>query len=139
MIYPCKYQAYGCTESLNCDTIVGHRAKCRYRVQVCPAAKPDIGRFSWTGSYNDFKGHLKEDHLRKCDEYHGPKLYHFPLASFQYVFFFIFAYSEIFCSLCLQKDKILSAVLLYVGPTENASKFKYKFRFLIKMIQKVLQ
>jgi len=63
--YPCKYQAYGCTESLNCDTIVGHQAKCRYRLQVCPAAKPEIGR-SWTGSYDDFKGHVKEDHLSKC-------------------------------------------------------------------------
>ena len=29
--YTCKYQAYGCTESLNCDTIVGHQVKCWYR------------------------------------------------------------------------------------------------------------
>jgi len=62
--YPCKYQAYRYMECFNCDMIVGHQAKCRYCLQVCPAAKLEIGRCSWTGSY-DFKGHLKEDNLSK--------------------------------------------------------------------------
>ena len=55
---PCKYRAYGCTEILNCDAIVGHQAKCRYSPQVCPAAELATGNCSWTGSYSVIKGHF---------------------------------------------------------------------------------
>ena len=45
-------------------------------------------------------------------------------------FRFMFAYSEIFFSLFLTKNSIFYAVLLYVGPSENAAKYKYKVEFV---------
>jgi len=47
-------------------------------------------------------------------------------------FRFIFAYNEIFISLFLTKNSIFYAVLLYVGPSENAAKYKYKVEFVNK-------
>ena len=38
----------------------------------------------------------------------------------------VFAYNEVFYRTFLQKDNILYAVLQYIGPTENAPKYKYK-------------
>ena len=45
-------------------------------------------------------------------------------------FRFIFAYNEIFVSLFLTIKGIFYAVLLYVGPAENAAKYKYKVKFV---------
>jgi hypothetical protein len=45
---------------------------------------------------------------------------------------FIFALNEIFCSLFEEKNKIFYAAVLYVGPAENAAKYKYKMVFLDK-------
>jgi len=44
----------------------------------------------------------------------------------------MFAYSEIFFSLFLTKNSIFYAVLLYVGPSENAAKYKHKVEFVNK-------
>ena len=67
-MYPCKCRSYGCTDFFNPDKIVGHQATCRYSPQICPIAKLAIGNCSWTGSYNDIKGHLQENHLEGCYE-----------------------------------------------------------------------
>jgi len=47
-------------------------------------------------------------------------------------FRFIFAYNEIFCSLFLGESSTFYAVLLYVGPSENAAKYKYRVEFVNK-------
>jgi len=132
MMYPCKYRSNGCTETFNHDKNVGHQASCRYSPRVCPVAKLAIGNCSWTGSYNDMKGHLQENHLQVCCEYvEGDFKYIYKFSGMKY-FRFIFAYNEIFCSLFLEKDDIFYAVLLYVGPSENAAKYKYKMEFVNK-------
>jgi hypothetical protein len=64
--YPCKYWSYGYTEIFDHDKIAGHQAKCWYSLQVCPFAKLANGNCSWTGSYDDIRGHLKEIHPEKC-------------------------------------------------------------------------
>jgi len=132
VMYPCKYRSYGCTETFNHDKIVGHQATCRYSPQVCPVAKLAIGNCSWTGSYNDIKGHLQENHLEECCEYvEGDFKYVYEFSDMKY-FRFIFAYNEIFCSLFLERNDIFYAVLLYVGPSENAAKYKYRVEFVNK-------
>jgi len=132
VMYPCKYRSYGCTETFNHDKTVGHQATCRYSPQKCPVAKLAIGNCSWTGSYNDIKGHLQENHLEGCCEHvEGDFKYIYKFCCMKF-FRFIFAYNEIFCSLFLGKRSIFYAVLLYVGPSENAAKYKYKVEFVNK-------
>ena len=46
------------------------------------------------------------------------------------LFCFIFAYNEVFVSLFQEKDNIFYAVLRYVGPAENAAKYKYRVEFV---------
>ena len=131
VMYPCKYRSHGCTETFNHDKIVGHQETCRYIPQVCPVAKLAIGKCSWTGSYNDIKGHLKENHLEKCCEYvEGDFKFIYKLTFDLKDFCFIFAYNEIFFSLFQLIDRMFYAVLLYVGPAENAAKYKYKVEFV---------
>jgi len=130
VMYPCKYRSYGCTETFNHDKIAGHQATCRYSPQVCPVAKLAIGNCSWTGSYSDIKGHLQENHPEVCCEYVEGDFKYIYQFSYMKFFRFIFAYNEIFFSLFLTKNSIFYAVLLYVGPSENAAKYKYKVEFV---------
>jgi len=69
VMYPCKYRSYGCTEIFEFDKIAGHQVTCRYIPQICPVAKLAIRKCSWSGSYEDMKVHLKENHLEECWEY----------------------------------------------------------------------
>ena len=133
VMYPCKYRFYGCTEIFNHDQIAGHQVTCRYIPQVCPVAKLAIGKCSWTGSYDGVKGHLQENHLEVCCEYVGDefKFIH-KLSNYTKIFCFIFAYNEVFFSLFPGENDIFYTVLLYVGPSENAAKFKYKVEFVNK-------
>jgi hypothetical protein len=70
---------------------------------------------------------LKENNLEECCEYvEGDFKFLHGLNYYMQRFCFIFAYNEIFISLFLEKDNIFYAVLLYVGPSEYAGKYKYK-------------
>jgi hypothetical protein len=132
VMYPCKYRSYGCTETFKHYKIVGHQATCRYSPQVCPVAKLAIGKCSWTGIYSDIKGHLQENHLEECCEYVEDDFKYIYEFSDMKFFRFIFAYNETFCSLFLEECYIFYAVLQYVGPSENAAKYKYKVEFVNK-------
>jgi hypothetical protein len=111
--------------------IGGHQAKCLHIPQQCPVAKLAYGNCSWTGSYNDIKGHVKENHLELCCEYvEGDFKFLYGLNSGIKIFSFIFAYNEIFFSLFQETNDTFYAVVLYVGPVGNAAKYKYKVEFI---------
>jgi E3 ubiquitin-protein ligase SIAH1 len=129
--YPCKYRSYGCTELFNHDTVGKHQKICLHIPQNCPVAKLAFGKCSWTGSYSDIKGHLKENHAEVCCEYvEGDFKFLYSLTKHMEIFCFIFAYNEIFFSLFQVKHDIFYAVVLYVGPVGNAAKYKYKVEFV---------
>jgi hypothetical protein len=87
----------------------------------------------WTGSYNDIKGHLKEKHLEKCWEYvEGGTQFLCRLTDLVGFSAFIFAHSEIFFPSFLENNNIFNVVVRYIGPAENATKFKYKMEFVNK-------
>ena len=131
VMYPCKYRSYGCKETFNYDKIAGHQASCLYTPQVCPVAKLAIGTCSWTGNYKDIKAHLKENHFEGCCEYvEGDVKFIYNLTGGLDLFCFIFAYNEVFFSLFEERDNIFYAVVLYVGPAENAAKYKYRVEFI---------
>jgi hypothetical protein len=88
---------------------------------------------SWTGSYRDIKGHVKEEHRKACCEYiEGDFKFLYGLKTQTKFLCFIFAYNEIFFSFFEEKDDIFYAVVLYVGTAENAAKYKYKVEFVNK-------
>ena len=131
--YPCKYRDYGCTEVYKHDTIDDHQAKCQYIQQKCPAAELASGTCSWTGLHSDMKGHLKENHPGHCREYvEGDFKFNHKLTTNKNWFCFIFAYNEIFFSSFRVGKNIFYAVLRYVGPAENAAKYKYRVEFINK-------
>jgi hypothetical protein len=85
----------------------------------------------WTGSYNDIKEHVKENHLAACYEYvEGDFKFLYGLDTGMKFFCFILAYNEIFLSIFEEKDNIFYAAVLYVGRAENAAKYKYKVEFV---------
>jgi hypothetical protein len=100
---------------------------------VCPVAKLAFGKCRWTGSYKDIKGHLQKNHLEECCEYvEGDFKFIYKSSSCLKCFCFIFAYNEIFFSLFKEQFGIFYAAVLYVGPRENAAKYKYKVEFVNK-------
>jgi hypothetical protein len=129
--YPCTYRKYGCKEILSHDMIVEHEEKCWYSPQICPVAKLASGSCSCTGSYDDIKGHLKEKHSADCYEYAETDLGRWleKFSTTKRYWRFVFAYNEVFFRLFEAKDEVFYAVLQYIGPPENAAKYKYKVKF----------
>jgi hypothetical protein len=118
-------------EICNYDQIVGHQAKCRYRPQLCPAAKLEVENCDWTACYKDIKGHLKQNHLQKCIEYvEGGVHVLYSIDDPMRFYRFIFAHNEIFCISILNKNCMIHVTVLCIGHPENAAEFKYKMKFV---------
>jgi hypothetical protein len=129
--YPCK--SYGCTEMLDHGTIDGHQVECLHFPQKCPSSKLNCEYCKWSGDYNDIKRHLQSNHLEVCCEYtEGDFKFLCSLDTPTKFFCSIFAYNEIFFSLFEEKHDMFYAVLMYVGPVENAAKYRYKVEFVKK-------
>ena len=129
--YPCSYQKYGCEEFLVHDTVREHQHICHYRPQTCPVSKMSSVQCSWAGTYNDIKIHLMEQHRGCCYEYIERKFRVVKnIKPRRSVSDFIFVFNEVFCLRFHANIHTLYAVLLYVGPSENAAKYKYKVEFV---------
>nr|AGM32464.1 E3 ubiquitin-protein ligase siah-1 [Coptotermes formosanus] len=128
MKYTCPYQNYGCGEILAYDMIREHQEKCRYRPQICPVVKPARGSCSWIGLHSDMKGHLKEQHRDLCCDYveGESKVLNTPMCVSQ----FVFASDEVFYFRFQDSSNTLYGVVQYIGPAENAAKYKYKVEFV---------
>ena len=132
-MYPCKYGSNGCTESFSHDKIHGHEATCRYIPRQCPFRALASQYCRWTCSYSDIKVHLKENHFEECCEYvEADFKFLYNLTAGMKFFRFIFAHNEVFFSLFEEKSNIFYAVVLCVGPAENAAKYKYRVEFINK-------
>jgi len=131
--YPCPYQKYGCEEVFVYDTIREHQHRCDYRPQTCPVYKLPNVKCGWTGSYNGIKKHLMEEHRGDCYEYvDGMYRVLKNIAAPMSLSQFVFALNEIFLFRLQVNNDTLYAVLLYIGPAENAAKYKYKIEFVNK-------
>jgi len=77
------------------------------------------------------KVHLQENHFESCCNYvEGDFKFLYNLTDGVNLFCFLFAYNEIFFSLFQEKDNIFYVVVLYLGPAENAAKYKYRVEFV---------
>ena len=131
--YPCPYQKFGCEEFFVHDTVREHQHRCHYRQEKCPVYKLPNVKCSWTGSYSDMKEHLMEKHCGDCYEYVGGKFRVLKnIAAPMSLSQFVFALNEIFLLRFQTTNDTLYAVLLYIGPAENAAKYKYKVEFFNK-------
>ena len=133
MKYPCSYRKYGCEEFFVHDMFREHQHRCHYRSQTCLVSKVSNVQCSWAGIYDDIKKHLKEHHPRECYEYVEEKF-----ISMMTIFpgmilsQFVFVFNEVFFLIFHVNIHTLYAVMLYVGPSENAAKYKYKVEFVNK-------
>ena len=131
--YPCPYQKYGCDEVFEHDKVREHQHRCRHRPQTCPVYKLPNVKCGWTGSYDDIKKHLMEKHRGDCYEYVDGKYRVVKnIAATMSLSQFVFALNEIFLFRLQANNDTLYAVLLYIGPAENAAKYKYKVEFVNK-------
>jgi hypothetical protein len=93
---------------------------------------PD-GRCSWTGMYDGIKEHLKEKHSDKCYDYVEGKLRALSnISATMCLSEFVFALNEVFYFRFQANVNTFYAVLQYIGPAENAAKYKYKVEFVNK-------
>ena len=133
MKYPCSYQEYGCKEFFVYSTFREHQHRCHYLPQTCPVYKVSNVQCNWTGIYINIKTHLMEQHRGVCCEYiEGKFTSMMTIFPSMFVFQFAFALNEVFCLRFRGYNDNLYSVLQYVGPSENAAKYKYKVEFVNK-------
>jgi hypothetical protein len=88
---------------------------------------------SWTGICNDIKKHLLEEHRGECYEnVDGIFRVVSNIEPCMILSQFVFALNEVFVLRFQANRDIFYAVLLYIGPAENAAKYKYKVKFVNK-------
>ena len=135
--YPCTYLKFGCNEVFAHNKLVEHQAACRYGQLTCPAAKCSSGirivQCDWTGNYKEVKNHLMEDHLEMCFDYGEVELTSLIyMCSYALCDKFVFVYNEVFFRQFCKRNDMFYVVVRYIGPPENAAKYKYKVKFVNK-------
>ena len=133
--YPCTYQKYGCKKVLALCMLVEHQTKCPYDQLQCPAAEHPLcmEACDWAGNHKEVKNHLVDKHLDMCVDYGEVESKTVHAVSTIWDFHkFVFAYDEVFFRTAgIMNDKFCVAVL-YIGPSENAAKFKYRIKLVKK-------
>jgi E3 ubiquitin-protein ligase SIAH1 len=130
--YPCRNASRGCDQKLLLEVLEKHEHFCAYRMYNCLVAK-DIG-CPWTGQRSDIVLHTVDNHVEdifisdKCKICHeGFNL--FRECTFSVIISFR---EEIFWlrSEFYSPKRMLYEVVHYIGPQENASKYKYQHTFV---------
>ena len=133
--YPCSYQKYGCKEVLALYMLVEHKAKCPYDQLNCPAEQHPlcIDSCDWTGNHKEVKKHLVEKHLEMCIDYGEVESKTLHAFSALWGFHkFVFAYDEVFFRTAGMMNDTFCVAVQYIGPPENAAKYKYKVKSVKK-------
>jgi len=122
--YPCRND--GCFEIYPVQIITQHEAVCPHRPFECPLSQG--AHCAWKGPLRLMKQHVKEVHgrymrvgtestsvLHNVSETPGYSLV-------------IFAFEEVFLQKSRLHDKKFYSAVQYIGPKENASKYRYEFQ-----------
>jgi E3 ubiquitin-protein ligase SIAH1 len=129
--FPCANSERGCTEKLPIQNIMKHKISCPYRIYKCllgfPASCP------WEGRRNDILQHAKEKHevyvfestVDRFSEYEDWKenMEGAVLCTLSEEIFLLRKKRD------SNKRKYYEAVQ-YIGPAENASKYRYKHHLI---------
>jgi len=131
--YPCTYRKFGCKEVFAHDKLDEHKANCRYGQLKCPVINlPLFIECDWTGNYSEIKNHLMKHHPEMCLDYGEVESRHFLSLLHMCFYKFVFTYDEIFCCQFCERSDMIYVVVQYIGPPENAAKYKYKVEFVNK-------
>jgi hypothetical protein len=123
--YPCIYRKSGCKKLIFQEQITEHQAECPYGSHKCPFAKLANDNCKWEGAVADIKSHIRAEHHRRVSVVTGKQ----SIVCTNYTYCrALFAVGEVFLYFSKVKDGIFYICVLYVGPKERASDFKYKIR-----------
>lgn len=128
--YPCSYRKYGCEEFFVHSTVREHQHRCHHRPQTCPVPKVSNAQCNWTGIYDDIKIHLVQQHRGVCYEYIEREFRNMIILPDMIRYQFLFALNEVFYLRFQANNDTFYAVVQYVGPSENAAKYKYNIVFV---------
>ena len=140
--FPCTYRKFGCKEVFAHDKLDEHQVICRYSQLKCPIAEIDILNrhdymwaddvsCDWTGNYNEVENHLMEEHLEMCLDYgevESRSLHEYGTSAWFKKFAFV--YDEVFFRWFDERDDMFYVGVQYIGPPENAAKYKYRVKFV---------
>jgi hypothetical protein len=114
------------------ETVCEHQDRCHYRPQPCPVDKLPAIKCDWTGIYQDIKKHLIEKHPGECHKYVDRDVVYLNKIPVHFcVSRYVLQLNEVFwLSFHGIKHKIFYAALQYIGPSENATNYQYKFKFM---------
>jgi hypothetical protein len=126
--YPCKNSSGGCDQMLRLEVLEKHENFCAYGIYHCLVAK-DNG-CPWTGQRSDIVQHVRDNHVEdifisdmctiKYEEINFNQQRKFSrIISFSGEIF-------LFRSEFYPPERMLYEVVHYIGPEENASKYKYE-------------
>jgi hypothetical protein len=146
--YRGRYRKLGCEEVERDE----HKVDCRYGQLKCPVTTKNIREYrgwryreascDWAGNHNEVKNHLMENHLDVCSDYGEVELRSLDRClDAEGCNKFVFVYNEVFYRTfsSFGWDGMFAVAVQYIGPPENAAKYKYRVEFVNAVIRKVLQ
>jgi len=128
MMYPCKYQEEGCKELLTLQQRAAHHAECPHQTHKCPFSMVDKEPCRWEGSPPTLVNHIKNNHGGLCSAVKAGKFRRrlWDIENGPFWCRAIFAMDEVFFWYTAIKDRHVYSSVFYVGPTVNASSYKYR-------------
>jgi hypothetical protein len=120
---------WGCYESFTIDDITAHQSECFYSNRHCPWSGA-CGTCAWTGDTEELRRHLTGSHADVTEEVpNGDKL-RLTRTTYGYKTLFpeciIATLGELFIHRASFIDNNFYCIVQYVGPKNDASRYKYK-------------
>jgi hypothetical protein len=121
--YPCRNS--GCDEVLPLEEITQHQAVCPHRPFECPLVHGS--HCAWKGPHSLIKKHVMESHVRYVREGSQSVSILNDVSSTPGYSMVIFAFGQVFLQKCRMQDCQFYSAVQYIGPKENASKYRFEF------------
>jgi len=122
--YPCRND--GCFEIYPVQIILQHEAVCPHRPFDCPLSH--CAHCVWKGPLHQMKEHVTEAHRRYMRVGAESTSVLNNVSDTPGYSLIIFAFEEVFLQKSRLHDKKFYSLVQYIGPKENASKYRYEFQ-----------
>lgn len=127
--YPCRNRQAGCEETFPLDQITYHQSVCVHSCYDCALAKAPGILCLWQGPKSEMKRHIDMNHKDRVTEAITTLAVY--IRQFKPTYRYckvIYALGEIFYQQFDVSGQNFYFVVQYVGPEEEASKFKYEIK-----------
>lgn len=129
LLRECPNKSSGCMEMIGLDDLGSHERICPFRKYDCIPGKNNL-MCVWSGARSEILNHMRVAHPEMAEIGRGV----FDLKVSKHEISIVPAFNEIFWY-HLKRDsrkKLLYAVVAYIGPVQNASKYRYKWQLYSK-------